>query len=119
MPVLTFGALTIDVEQAVVRLGGEAVPITFQEFKLLVGLATRTGRVISRQELIAHAWPPGEPISPRTVDVHIRRLRHKLHDHCHQMIETVYQRGYRLATTPSVVRGKGCVQSHARAPILC
>ena len=101
MPILTCGALAVDLEGACVRLNGADVPVTFQEFKLLVRLIRRKARVVSREELIARAWSPGDPVSPRTVDVHIRRLRRKLDDPQGSLIETVYQRGYRLAATHS------------------
>ena len=96
MPVLRCGPLEIDLERVAVRLNGAGIAVTFQEFKLLVGLAMQKGRIVSREELIAQAWGQHQHVSLRTVDVHIRRLRGKLDDEGSGMIETVYQRGYRL-----------------------
>jgi two-component system alkaline phosphatase synthesis response regulator PhoP len=64
------------------------------EFKLLVTLMSDPGRVFSRDELLERVWDIEEGGNPRTVDVHVRRLRQNLGD-CADVVETVPGFGYR------------------------
>ena len=75
---------------------GREVELTPMEFKLLVTLMKRQGRVQSRDELLSDVWDINAEIYTRTVDTHIKRLREKLAS-AGKLIETVVGMGYRFA----------------------
>jgi two-component system, OmpR family, response regulator len=77
-----------------VHIDGEHLPLTRLEFDLLKYLADHPHRVFSRAQLLTAVWGY-EHTGERTVDVHVRRLRVKMH-HV-PLITTVYGVGYRLA----------------------
>ena len=60
------------------RLGGEVVPVTPTEFRLITVLAARAEEVISRDQLAHEVWGYADASNGRTIDVHVRRLRMKL-----------------------------------------
>ena len=74
---------------------GSELELTPTEYRLLVTLIERRGRVQSRRQLLEHAWDIQADIETRTVDMHVQRLRTKLGDHG-EMIETVRGFGYRF-----------------------
>lgn len=76
--VLTIGALTIDPSSYRVQRNGEAVQLTALEFRLLYFLASRPNRVFSRDQLLDAVWGTERFVTPRSVDVYIRRLREKV-----------------------------------------
>jgi two-component system phosphate regulon response regulator PhoB len=88
--------LEIDLRSYEVRLGGELLALRPLEFKLLATLAADPGRVFSREALLAEVWEIREPMSTRTVDVHVQRLRQAL-GRAAALIETVPGFGYRAA----------------------
>lgn len=92
---LTIGALEIDVPRHEVRVEGKEVPLTALEFKLLLDLASRRGRVQSRDALLERVWGYAPGIETRTVDTHVKRLREKL-GAGRDAIETVRGVGYRM-----------------------
>lgn len=92
---LTFGELTIDVPAHRVMVSGEEIVLTALEFKLLLDLASRRGRVQSRDALLERVWGYAAGIETRTVDTHVKRLREKL-GVASDYIETVRGVGYRL-----------------------
>jgi len=92
--VITLGALRIDVPAHRVEVLGEEVLLTALEFRLLLDLATRAGRVQSRDALLERVWGYAPNVETRTVDTHVKRLREKLGDGADQ-IETVRGVGYR------------------------
>ncbi len=96
----TVGGMTIDVEQRVVRLGGQVLDLTPSEFAVLLSLAERPGRVLSRGQLLDRLPGDGEPLE-RTIDVHVRNLRRKmgLAGDDSVAIETVFGVGYRIQAT--------------------
>ena len=75
---LRFGKLEIFPEQGVVTVSGEEAHLTKTEFRLLVELATNSGKVLSREVLLERVWDLGYFGDGRLVDVHIRRLRTKI-----------------------------------------
>jgi DNA-binding response OmpR family regulator len=75
--VQTFGDLEVRPEAGEVRLGGEPVPVTRTEFRLLCELADHPGLVLSRQQLLQRVWGH-EFGDERVVDVHVGRLRQKI-----------------------------------------
>ena len=72
---LVRGGLTIDHSAYTVTIEGRVLRLSPTEFKLLKVLANRPGRVYTREELLDRVWGDETFVGPRTVDVHIRRLR--------------------------------------------
>ena len=92
---LKLGSLELDTAAHLVRVAGEPVELTPTEYKLLLLLAERRGRVQERAHLLESVWEAAPDIQTRTVDMHIQRLRAKLGP-AGDMIETVRGFGYRL-----------------------
>lgn len=78
--ILSFGELAIDVEKYEVKKRGEIIPLTFREFELLKFLATKKGKIFTREQLLNKVWDYEFYGDVRTVDVTIRRLREKIED---------------------------------------
>lgn len=93
------GELEIDVEGHQVFVKGEPVELTATEFRLLMCLATRPGRVQTRGVLLQEVWDQPPDLNTRTVDTHVKRLREKLGD-ASAHVKTVRGVGYRFATDP-------------------
>ena len=92
---LVLGALTIERAAHRVLVDGGEVELTPTEYKLLLTLAERRGRVQARAHLLETVWDAAPDIQTRTVDMHIQRLRAKLGP-AGEMIETVRGFGYRV-----------------------
>jgi two-component system, OmpR family, response regulator len=99
-PLLTRGAVTLDVGRHTCQVSGRELALTVTEFELLRALLESPGRVLSRAQLVELAYGAGHFISDRTVDSHVRRLRAKLGEAA-ALVETVYGVGYRLAEPDS------------------
>ena len=97
---LHIGALEIDLAAHQVKVEGVPVELTPTEFKLLLLLAERRGRVQARAHLLETVWEAAPDIQTRTVDMHVQRLRAKL-GVVGDMIETVRGFGYRLRAPQS------------------
>jgi DNA-binding response OmpR family regulator len=95
------GALVIDRAAHDVTLDGRSVVLTAKEFALLSFLAQNRGRVFTRESLLARVWGARYEGGPRTVDIHVRRLRMKLGDAL--PLDTLRGAGYKLRM-PSEVR---------------
>ena len=95
---LVIGPLHIDRDGMTVSVDGEAVELTPTEFRLLLTLAERRGRVQARGHLLETVWEAAPDIQTRTVDMHVQRLRTKL-GRAGDLIETVRGFGYRLRAT--------------------
>jgi DNA-binding response OmpR family regulator len=93
------GALEIVPDEYLVLADGKAVPLTVRELSLLCALAERSGRIVSRPELYAVAWGRPYPKGDRSVDVYVRKLRHKLELALPEwrFIHTHFGFGYRFA----------------------
>jgi phosphate regulon transcriptional regulator PhoB len=74
------GDLRINTETYTVIKGDTPLHLSATEFKLLLFLAERKGRVFSREQLLDAVWKDESFVEPRTVDVHIRRLRTQIED---------------------------------------
>ncbi len=74
------GPLVIDTRKYLVTKGGHPVELSPMEFMLLAYLAKRPGKIIKRDFLLDEVWGGETCIEPRTIDVHIRRLREKIED---------------------------------------
>ncbi len=92
--VLMAGRVEVDLVRREARVGGEVVALASKEFQLLVFLAERPGRALSRQQLLDGVWGTGWYGDDRTVDAHVRQLRKKLGDAL--PLSTVWGMGYRL-----------------------
>ncbi len=92
---LKFGELLIDGPRHLVSWRGKKVDLTATEFKLLMLLAQRRGRVQSRDQLLRDVWDYQSAIDTRTVDTHMRRLREKL-GNASKYLDTVRGVGYRF-----------------------
>ena len=97
-PRLSIGELEIDRERFEVRMSGKAVELTRKEFELLTVLVATPGRVFGREELLDLVWGREGFVEPRTVDVHLARLRAKFTGArlTPPAIETVRGVGYRF-----------------------
>lgn len=92
---ITAGPLTVDPEGHHAFVDGRPLSLTATEFKLLLTLLQRRGRVQSREELLNVVWGYQYSGYGRTVDTHIRRLREKLGG-AQVLVETVRGVGYRF-----------------------
>jgi len=72
---LKIGDLSIDRERHMVLKRDEPVSLSVTEFQILLYLVERRGRVFSREQLLDALWQDNTFVEPRTIDVHIRRLR--------------------------------------------
>ena len=93
--ILKTGILTIDIPRHKVTVGSKVVELTAMEFKLLVVLIERRGRVQTRDRLLADVWDISQDVYTRTIDTHIKRLREKL-GKAGSLIETIVGVGYRF-----------------------
>jgi two-component system, OmpR family, phosphate regulon response regulator PhoB len=89
------GPVAVDLNALSVTVDGRVLDLTPTEYRLLVTLIERRGRVQSRQQLLETAWDIHARIETRTVDMHVQRLRSKLGEHGH-LIETARGFGYRF-----------------------
>jgi DNA-binding response OmpR family regulator len=85
------GNVELDAAARRVRVDNEAVHLTPTEFDLVYYLATRPGRVATREELLEQVWGYDIPSGARTVDSHIRSIRRKLGA---ELVRTVHGVGY-------------------------
>jgi two-component system phosphate regulon response regulator PhoB len=92
---LSADSLVIDRSAHQVTMDGRALDLTATEYKLLLTLVERRGRVQSRPQLLESVWDANPEIQTRTVDMHVQRLRTKLGPLGDQ-IETVRGFGYRF-----------------------
>jgi DNA-binding response OmpR family regulator len=100
---LTLGDLVIDTDTYSARLPHKPLDLTYKEFELLKYLTQHPGRICTRTQLLDHIWGSDFLGGPRTVDVHIRRLRAKLGADHEALIGTLRNVGYRAippGTTP-------------------
>lgn len=95
--VVTLGELRMDIPAHLVEVDGEAVELTALEFRLLLDLVTRAGRVQSREALLERVWGYAPNVETRTVDTHVKRLREKLGE-AGKYIETIRGVGYRAVS---------------------
>jgi DNA-binding response OmpR family regulator len=76
--VMQVGDLEIDPSSMTVKVQGRAVLTTVREFRLLEYLATHRGRVLTRDQLLNAVWKETPFVTPRSIDVYVRRLREKI-----------------------------------------
>jgi len=90
---LEIGDLVIDREAYLVYLRGEKVVLAKKEFELLYLLASKPGKVYTREVILKNIWEDSVVVTNRTIDVHIRKLREKLGD---DIVATVKGVGYKF-----------------------
>jgi two-component system phosphate regulon response regulator PhoB len=100
--VLAHGPLRVDLAAHRVWVDDDEVALTALEFRLLVTLLQRRGRVQTRDRLLTDVWDVSSEIATRTVDTHVKRLRQKLGGGG-ALIETLRGVGYRLVEAPIAV----------------
>jgi two-component system phosphate regulon response regulator PhoB len=103
--VLVSGSVRLDPAAHRVTVDGTEVELTATEFRLLRLLMERVGRVQARADLLQTVWHAQPDIQTRTVDMHVQRLRTKLHG-AGDCIETVRGVGYRFRVPPPSPRGR-------------
>jgi len=90
---LEIGDLVIDREAFMVFQGGEKVVLAKKEFELLYLLASKPGKVYTREAILKNIWEDSVVVTNRTIDVHIRKLREKLGEN---YVSTVKGVGYKF-----------------------
>jgi two-component system OmpR family response regulator len=91
------GDLTLDPARREVRRGGTPIELSAKEFALLETLMRRPGEVLTRFELLEHAWDLAYDARSNVIDVYVRRLREKVdRPFGRSSIETVRGAGYRF-----------------------
>ncbi|WP_278159107.1 response regulator transcription factor [Mesorhizobium sp. WSM4976] len=94
---LSYGGVEMEIDSHHVRCNGREILLGPIEFKLLRHMLEHPGKVLTRDELIEAAWPRNVYVGPRTVDVHISRLRRSLRQSSDlDAIRTVRLGGYAL-----------------------
>jgi two-component system phosphate regulon response regulator PhoB len=94
------GALRIDPAAYRVTRSGKAVPLSTLEFRLLYYLAARPNKVFSRDQLLDAVWGIDRFVTPRSVDVYVRRLREKIEENPQfpSFVKTIRGAGYLFET---------------------
>jgi len=87
------GDLVIDREAYLVYQGGNKVVLAKKEFELLYLLASKPGKVYTRESILKNIWEDSVVVTNRTIDVHIRKLREKLGE---RYVATVKGVGYKF-----------------------
>ena len=97
--VIVAGQISADTASHRVAIDGEYIALAPREYRLLIFLLRNQNRVFSRKQLLAHVWDREQSVGPRTVDVHVRRLRGILEPHdIDGYLQTVRGTGYRFST---------------------
>jgi len=91
--VITVGDMLIDRERFMISMKGQSIDLAKKEFNLLELLASKPGKVFTRDEIFRKVWGTDVIVGDRTIDVHIRKLREKIGD---EIIKTVKGIGYKL-----------------------
>lgn len=85
--------LIIDKEKFVIHKDDQTIELAKKEFEILLLLASKPGKVFSREEIFRKVWGANIIVGTRTIDVHIRKLREKIGEH---IIKTIKGIGYKL-----------------------
>jgi two-component system alkaline phosphatase synthesis response regulator PhoP len=91
--IVHIGDIKIDREKYLIVKAGEEINLPKKEFELLSLLASKPGKVFTRENILERVWGGDVIVGDRTIDVHIRKLREKLGD---DYIKTVKGIGYRF-----------------------
>jgi DNA-binding response OmpR family regulator len=96
--ILINNIMSIDLEQYDVEIDGKKIDLTPTEFRILQLLASKKGRVQSRDQILSFLWGEDKYVIDRTIDVHIRHLREKL-GNAAACIKNVRGLGYKIEET--------------------
>ncbi len=96
---LRVGAIEVDEGAREARVEGQPVELTPAEFSILLYLARRAGRAVTRADLALAVLDREDELEGRALDVHVSRIRKKLGAH-EKQLATVWGIGYRLDATP-------------------
>jgi two-component system alkaline phosphatase synthesis response regulator PhoP len=91
--ILDLGEIKINKESYLISLNKEDISLPRKEFELLYLLASKPGKVFSRDEIMHKVWGSQVIVGDRTIDVHIRKLREKIGD---KLIKTIKGVGYKF-----------------------
>lgn len=92
-----FKDINVNITKHSVTVKDVEIKLSPIEFKILIFLMTYAGDVFSREKLLDNVWGSNSFVEPRTVDVHIRRLRHNIEiDDSVKFIETIRGAGYKF-----------------------
>lgn len=94
----TLGDMVIDIERYHIEIKGKVVELPRKEFELLGLLASKPGKVFTRDEIMDRIWGTQVIVGGRTIDVHIRKLREKIGD---KRIKTIKGVGYKFEDSNS------------------
>lgn len=96
--IIQFEEIEIDGSAMQLRIKGELVTTTATEFRLLDYLARHPGRVFSRDHLLDAVWGDARFVTPRSVDVYVRRIREKIEEDAEtpRYLKTMRGAGYRF-----------------------
>lgn len=90
---ITIGGIIIDRERYMISVDGQDMVLPRKEFELLSLLASKPGKVFTREEIYSSVWGEQVIVGDRTIDVHIRKLREKIGD---EHIKTLKGIGYKF-----------------------
>jgi two-component system phosphate regulon response regulator PhoB len=98
--VISFDEIVIDANAMQLKVRGQLTTTTATEFRLLDYLARHPGRVFSRDHLLDAVWGDARFVTPRSVDVYVRRIREKIEQDAEdpRYLKTVRGAGYRFET---------------------
>lgn len=97
--ILTVGDLQLDTRNYEAKRDGKKIVLTAKEFSLLEYLMRQAGRIVSKEQIIAHVWDYDADILPNTVEVYIKNLRRKIESPFAQkrpLIKTIKGFGYKI-----------------------
>lgn len=92
---VTMGDLVLDTQSHSITLKNKPLTLTLKEFMVLEYMMRNQGKVVTRDELYAHAWDYADLTLSNTVDVHIKNIRRKIKDKS-KIVQTVRGIGYKM-----------------------
>jgi len=92
---LKIGKITLDLDNYEIEIENQIISLPRKEFETFVYLAKNRGKIVRREQLLENVWGDEIIVTPRTIDVHIRKIREKLGKYA-DIIETIKGVGYRL-----------------------
>ncbi|MCR5349898.1 MAG: response regulator transcription factor [Acholeplasmatales bacterium] len=91
---VTYGKFRINKEYHQAYYSDNLLDLTVKEFEILSILVSKSGKVVTREEILNNIWGENEDLQTRTIDMHIKSLRKKIG--VDDIIETVYGVGYKV-----------------------